>query len=319
MDQGRRRHYGTFYGLDPDVAANGRPVLVVHGNCQAEALRVLLAGQPQRIDGGSDAGAFHTVRIPPVHELVAEDLPFLRTLLSRTAVLVSQPVRDDYRDLPLGTAQLAAMLPPGGRALRYPIIRYLGLHPYQAIVRHPDAPSAVPDLVPYHDLRILTALRDGLGRAATIERVAAVDAGPEALVAVGQMSLTELARRESDCDVGVSDAIAAIGAEVVHTINHPGNVLLITLARRIEQALGVAPTASDPGRVLLGGVRAPVPPEVLAALGLAGPTRADWSVDGSVIPPATMVDAHFAWYAAHPGFVAAGLARHAERIVVLGF
>lgn len=40
-DPGRRAHYGEFYGLTelPDA-----PIFMVHGNCQAESLRVLLHG-----------------------------------------------------------------------------------------------------------------------------------------------------------------------------------------------------------------------------------------------------------------------------------
>ena len=40
---GRTRHYGDFYGVLPADPADGRPVVVVHGNCQAESLRLLLA------------------------------------------------------------------------------------------------------------------------------------------------------------------------------------------------------------------------------------------------------------------------------------
>ena len=317
MDEGRRRHYGTFYGVRP-LPGDGRPILVVHGNCQAEAVRVLLAGQPQETDGGSTAGTFATVRIPPVHELFAEDLPFLTRLLAHTEVLVSQPVRDRYRDLPLGTAQLASALPAGARVLRYPIVRYLGLHPYQAIVRHPDAPSAVPDLVPYHDLRLLAARRDRLSRAAAIERVDAVDAAPAALRAVAETSLAELVRREKDCDIGISEVIETLAGDPMHTVNHPGNPLLIALARRIEQALGVPAAAADPGRDLLGGVRAPVDHAVRSALGRPGPTGSDWLVGGTPVSPSELVEAHWAWYDAHPAFVGAGLDRHAERLAVLG-
>ena len=48
---GRTRHYGTFYDLDPvdradtagqDDGDDDRPLLLVWGNCQAEAIRVLL-------------------------------------------------------------------------------------------------------------------------------------------------------------------------------------------------------------------------------------------------------------------------------------
>ena len=43
----------------------------------------------------------------------------LRTLADRASILITQPVKDDYRDLPLGTDQVAAMLPAGqhGHAL----------------------------------------------------------------------------------------------------------------------------------------------------------------------------------------------------------
>jgi hypothetical protein len=72
----------------------------VHGDCQAESLRVVLAGSP--------TFPYRTVRMPPVHGLTAADLPALRALLSRTPLLLSQPVHDDHRDLPLGTRQLAS-------------------------------------------------------------------------------------------------------------------------------------------------------------------------------------------------------------------
>ena len=58
QDEGRRRHYGAFYGLE-ELPGTGRPRVLVHGNCQAEALRVALG----------TADALDTVRVPPVHEL----------------------------------------------------------------------------------------------------------------------------------------------------------------------------------------------------------------------------------------------------------
>lgn len=327
VDPGRRRHYGTFYGLDP-LPDDGRPVLVVHGNCQAESLRVLLAGPDRvdggtagpsaRVDGGAGAGTVNPVRIPPVHELTPDDLPYLDALLARTGILLSQPVRGGYRDLPLGTAELAARLPAGARVLRYPIVRYLGLHPYQAIVRHPSDPAAVPAGVPYHDLRILTAIRDGLPAAAVAEAATAVTADPGPLQAVGEESLAELARREKLCDVGISDVIPSLGAAAVHTLNHPGNTLLIAFARQVQAALGLPATAADPGRVMLGGIRTPLQAPVLAALGLPDPAREHWLVDGIPVPVADVVTAQLAWYAGHPQFVAAGLTRHADRIAQLG-
>lgn len=299
MDPARRRHYSEFYDGPPGTG----PVTVVVGNCQAESLRVLLAGSADR--------SAPAVRIPPVHELTAADLPPLRRLLARTAVLLSQPVRDDYRDLPLGTRQLAAALPRGARVLRWPVVRHTGLHPYSAIVRHPSDMGAVPPVVAYHDLRTLAVAAGATG----VPRH-----GPGELREVARASVAELARRESrDCDVGVSDVLDGLGVGAAHTLNHPGNAVLIALARRVQGALGRVADAGDPGRELLGGVRAPLEPAVLAALGLdARSARAGWLVDGKTVPDETVRTAQLDWYAGHPQWMDAGLRRHADRLELLG-
>ncbi len=299
MDPARRRHYADFYDGPPGSG----PVTVVLGNCQAESLRVLLAGSA---DHSAPA-----VRIPPVHELTAADLAPLRRLLARTAVLLSQPVRDDYRGLPIGTRQVAAALPRGARVLHWPVVRHTGLHPYSAIVRHPSAMGAVPPVVAYHDLRTLAVAAGETG----VPRH-----GPGELREAARRSVSELARRESrDCDVGIADVLDGLGVRAAHTLNHPGNAVLITLARRVQETLGRVADAADPGRELLGGVRAPLEPPVLAALGLdAGAARADWLVDGVAVPDATVRAAQLDWYAGHPQWVDAGLRRHADRLELLG-
>lgn len=289
-DAGRRAHYGGFYGPPPTG-----PVGLVHGNCQAEALRVLLGPG--------------FVRIPPVHELTAADLPHLHGLLARCSTLVSQPVRDGYRALPLGTAELAARLPGSARVVRVPVIRYTGLHPYAAIVRHPDDMARVPPVVPYHDLRTL---------AAAAGRPPAGPPSAEVVRRIARLSVAELARRERDTDLGVSDLLRGMGAAAAHTLNHPGNPVLIALARRVQEALGLPVDAGDPGRALLGGIRAPLSAEVVDALGLDAAPRPQWTVDGAPVDDDTVRTAQLAWYATHPQWVTAGLTRHGPRMDLLG-
>lgn len=296
MDPGRRRHYGEFYD------GGTGPVALVHGNCQAESLRVLLAGSPTFTP--------RPVRVPPVHELTADDLPHLHALLARTTVLLGQPVRDGYRDLPLGTAELAAHLPTGARVLRWPVVRYAGLHPWTVIVRHPSDMAAVPPVVPYHDLRTLTAAA-GLPPAPPPDAVA--------LRAAADLTVDELARRERGTDVGVSDLLLGLGVDAAHTLNHPGNPVLIALARRVQAALGLPADATEPGRALLGGIRAPLDAAVLDALGLDAAPRAHWLVDGDPVDDAEVRDAQLDWYRTHPQWVAAGLERHAARLELLGW
>jgi hypothetical protein len=48
---------------------------------------------------------------------------------------------------------MAAMMRPHATVVRWPVIRWAGLHPFQAIVRDPRDPSRDPPIVPYHDLR----------------------------------------------------------------------------------------------------------------------------------------------------------------------
>ncbi len=299
MTEARRRHYGVFYGLDAPPTG---PLCLVWGNCQAESLRVLLST--------AEGLPFTPVRIPPVHEITADDLSHLRTLLGRTVLLASQPVRDGYRDLPLGTAEIATELPRDARTVRWPVIRHPALHPWSAIVRHPDDPSAVPPPVPYHDLRALTA---AAGR----------EPGPSpsaaALREVGERGIAELARREArDTDVGVADVLASFGAAAAHTLNHPGNGPLQVLAERVLDAAGVAARTHDPGRELLGGLRAPLRRDVLDALGLPEPPRPDWDVGGEAISEDRVQADQVRWYASHPQWVAAGLDRHAATIALLG-
>jgi hypothetical protein len=296
VDPGRRAHYGAFYGM-----THHQPVAIVWGNCQAESMRVLLAGSP--------SWPLPTVRVPPVHELVREDLTSLAALLPHVALLVTQPVRPGYRGLPIGTDEIVASLPPGARVVRWPVFRYVGLQPYAAIVRHPVDPAIDPPVVPYHDLRTLA-------RAAG--RPQGPPAGAAALRAVAHASLSELRRREGGTDVSVSDIVNSAGARAAHTLNHPGNPVLIALARRVQTFLGLPSDAEDPGRELLGGIQSPLEPGVVAALGLDVAPRPAWTVHGRIVEPGEIEDAQRRWYADNPGVVEGGMRRHADRIAVLG-
>ena len=296
---GRQQHYAHFYGLLP-LPSDDRPLLVVHGNCQAESLRVLL-------DGG--ASPVRTVRIPPVHELTAADLPHLDRVLARVDVLVSQPVRAGYRGLPVGTAELLARARRGVRPVLVPILRWAALHPFQVIVRSPAAGE--PPVVPYHDLRTLTL---AAGRPPLPEVPSA-----GAVRAIRELSVRELHGRQSrHGTLPVVDALLGAGAAAAHTVNHPGNGVLAEVASRVLAAAGLPGAVADPGRTLLDSVHTPVRPEVLDALGIAGaPSRDDWLVHGRRVADGEVRAAHLRWYAAHPGVAEAGLARHAEAAAAL--
>ncbi|MCS5480351.1 WcbI family polysaccharide biosynthesis putative acetyltransferase [Corynebacterium sp. YIM 101645] len=301
-DLARRRHYGSFYRISPVPGASGRPFVTVLGNCQAESLRLLL----------DSSGLVDSFRIPPVHEFTAEDVDLLREVLARTDVLVTQPVRPDYRDLPVGTAQLMELLPAGARTVTYPVLRWDGLMPYLAIVRDPADPSRNPPVVPYHDLRILVAASRGL------DRPLDPCASAAALRAAAELSVGQLRSRETHHGtVVISDVLET--SPQWHTINHPDNATLAVLAQRVLDEIIPGGTVTAPAdREMLGGLSAPLDPGAAGALGVDVTGRELWRAGGTPLDPGELVARQLEFYRLHPGLVAAGLRRHAERLELLG-
>jgi hypothetical protein len=292
----RTRHYGVFYGLE-EPAGDGDVVLVV-GNCQAESLRIML-----------DGGGVRTVRLPPVHEIVDTDLPHLARWLARAALLITQPIRDNYRGLPLGSRQLREPLAGRARTLMVPVIRFAGLYPAHAIVRPPSDPSLTPPVVAYHDLRVLA-------EAAGITRRPRLHG--EVVRAIAEHSRQQLQTREAaHGTVVVSDLFATPSFALMRTLNHPGNPVWSALAQRVRAALGLPEHVVDPGRPLLDAVHAPREAAVLEAWGLDEPERPHWIVAGAAVETGDVREQHLSWYARHPDAVRAGLDRHADALRLL--
>ncbi|AQX80156.1 peptide ABC transporter ATPase [Plantibacter flavus] len=287
--EARRRHYAEFYGLAPLPTEFG----VVLGNCQAESLRTVMDAPDRRF-----------VRVPAVHEMTAEDAERLHEVVGAAHTVVSQPVRDDYHGLPLGTRQVAAAT--SASVLTVTPVRFGGLHPFQAAVRVPGVEEN-PPLVAYHDVRTLAA-------AAGIPVVPALQ--PDAVRAIGRVSVEELRRREAATDVPVSDLFDAVTADHARTVNHPGNAIWLPLGARILEALGAPGGVTDPGRPLLNAVRAPIAPEVVDAWSLTDEPRDHWIIEGVEVDDAEVRAAHTDWYASHPEFVVVAVDRLAALLSV---
>lgn len=271
------------------------PLLVVVGNCQAESTRKLLMS----------TGHFTGERIAPVHELEAKDMGWFLGLVARADVLVTQPIRDNYRGLPVGTRQLQT----SARRVVVPVLRFDGLMPYQAIIRDPDDPSLNPPVVPYHDLRTLAAAAGYSGAAAP---------SPGALRRAAAMSVEQMRVRErAHGAVVVSDYLET--TPVWHTVNHPDNATLAFMASRVLEALGLSDEPVAPDYEMLGGLDAPVDAEAADALGVPVAGRDEWRErGGGVIDVDEIRAAQLEFYRERPALVAHGLQRHAERLANLG-
>lgn len=279
------------------------PLLIVHGNCQAESLRVLCT---QALDG-----QVMSVRIPPVFELAADEVDAFHDLLRQTSYLVTQPIVDDYRGMPLGTAQISALLPDSARVAKVPVLRWSALMPTHAIVRARGVGD--PPGVPYHDLRVLASAARGDAEADLAEPSA------DGIRAVRDISREQLrVRQEHHETVDALTLFDEAGADAAWTINHPQNPVLIGVARRAVERLGLSGTVGDPGRVLLSATSAPLSAATLAALGLDGTPREGWVHQGRELTEDEVAAIQLAWYREHPHVVAAGIERHRETLDVLG-
>ncbi|WP_083709576.1 WcbI family polysaccharide biosynthesis putative acetyltransferase [Leifsonia sp. ALI-44-B] len=319
-DEGYRAHYDDFFGagsVETSGSGDARPIGVIMGNCQAESLRVALGDEDVRF-----------LRVPPVHELEADDMPLLARILARTDVFVTQPIRDDYRGLPLGSEQMRALLPTGARTTTVPVIRFAGLYPFQAIIRPPSDTSLVPPVVPYHDLRLVAeaARRAGLvdpsmggssmSGGANIDRGSVTESQ---IHAIADESIRQLRSREKAHDtVVVSDLFLKPDFSLMRTVNHPGNTVWTALAERVRARLGLADVSVTLTRELLDNIHAPRDQAVIDAWGLDAEARSTWTVGGLDIDPVELREAHLAWYAEHPDAVTAGLTRHALALSTLG-
>ncbi len=284
----RRQHYADLYD---GPARDGRPLGVVHGNCQAEALRVLLAGSP--------TFPWQLVRVPPAHELAAEDLPALDRLLGDCTLLLAQPVRDGYRGLPLGTSEVAARLAPGAQVVRWPVVYDAGVLPWQAIVRAAD--GAEPPVVPYHDLRTLT------GRAPVgADLVAAAAASRAELAAPGAVLRRRGVRR-------------AARRSCTRSTTRPTTLLLL-LARRVQAAARRAGRRRRPGPRAAGGhPRAAARRRCCPRSGWTRRTRGStgwWTARRC--PPPSWPRRSRPGTPRRPDVVAEGLRRYADRLPLLG-
>ena len=74
---------------------------------------------------------------------------------------------------------------------------------------------------------------------------------------------------------------------------------------------------TDPGRDLLGEVRAPVSAAALSAQRLAGTASTIWEVRGESVAEREVHRVQWQWYRDNPWLVDAGYARHAETLKVL--
>lgn len=307
----------TTYSLRRfEVLARGgkarRPLCLVYGNCQAEPIRALLAGVPEFAD------SYEAVCIPPVHLVRAPQIAKLQRVLRTASLIVAQPVKDGYRGLPLGIDQMVAFAPRDCGVIRFPVLYYDALYPFQVNV-HIDGRRAVQaPTTMYHDLRTLCAVANGMTADAGARWVSQYRPRENTLHAIAEQAAATIRDRESTTDIPALESIIRspqAHARSFFTVNHPAGFVLRGIAYSVADILGFRPTRDtrrdgEP----LGVLRTPLEQPVIDALGLASEPAPDWIIRGKRIPTADVVRLHLDWYRRHPAVLQAGLREHAARI-----
>lgn len=286
-----------------------RPYVVVWGNCQAEAIRSLL------MDHRGFREQYDSVRLPGVHEIRPSDVSTIHDLVRNAALIVAQPVRENYRDMPLGTSQVLRGSSAAHEVTFAPLY-YEGLHPYLAYVHASGAlGTPAPRTGGYHDLRWIAFAASGARSYG--EWWARNRPSDEALVENARCSLKELTRREENVDARVSADITALGTTSFWTLNHPSNALLGKVVDFVVSSVGLSPDQTR-GPERLGSLRAPVHGEVRTALGFAWvPNSSSWGGRRSV-SDAGVRGAHLNYYEQSPDVLRVALMEHDEKLTRLG-
>lgn len=291
--------------LLPLARVSRAPIAVVYGNCQAEPTRRMLTSLPR--------SELRAVRTPSAHMAGPNELRRLLRFLPAASFFIAQPVRDDYRGLPLGTEQLARYLPADVRRVSIPSIYFRGYHPYLVYVNSSRWDRHRAAMAEYHDLRHIEAARRGLTGRDGVTWVLGLDRPKRYLQATWDDSLAELRRREALLDVKLSDALVSCGMPPMFTLNHPPAALMAEQASRIQAVLGLRCAAPKLGREQLGHMRIPADfdgrGEDTGAAVPAGQPRS-WLIRGTPVPESEVIAANLERYRNHPGVLNAALDQH---------
>ena len=266
--------------------------------------------------------AYRTEPLPGAHEIGSpEAADRVRRIVSRAQLIIHQPVRDDYRGLPVGSAQVSAGAAPTARRITFPALYYDGVFPYQAYVRATDnSRDTIPRLLAYHDLRFVYCAARHWNVETARQWFDSFRGSPDGLRGWAVGAQQRMRAYESQLDVGVSDALfsAALHHRSFFTVDHPTNAALVELAARIHTALGLEYDELTPTHPLIGDYQAPLDPDVVEALTLPSDPGTSWVVRDRAYPCEQLLAEHLAFYAEHPDTVEAALSEHAERMRVLG-
>ena len=293
-----------------------RPIALVYGNCQAEALRQILVTHP------AFAARYHLPRLPRSSRITPHVLALIERRLPEVEVLITQEIEPGHRGTAPGTEHLLARLPRSATVLRYPVAHFEGAFPFQVYVDRagPRVVASAP-ITDYHDLRTLYAAGRGWDLGTTLRRLDELQLDPAWVRDNAERSLKDLSSSEAAFTARIADFVRQHPTTSFHTVNHPANELVTEVARQLLSHLGYrdADLVLGSRQTHLGGLVAPLEPQIVRALGdePSVDTHGEWVFSSGTFSRAEVIGAYLALYAADPSLLADGLRQHAERLRAL--
>ena len=259
----------------PDFPVSQKPKIVIVGNCQAHPL---MLGLRQKL---SETEIYFC---PSVHLATTDDVANLHSELANANALIMHRVQPGYRDnIGLDSPSLRALLPKTSRSFVLPNLHYEGYFPWTTYAQDPDgrlpALEVESPLGAYHDFLAMAAAEEGLEGSQLLEYPCTTRLA-DLLLEAHEQSLNELSKRESDCDVVISDWIASNFRNIplAHTMNHPTQATLNQLLRRLLGKLNSTPSIGPElsnNIEYLGELSLPIHPWVRQSLRLS-PWACQW-------------------------------------------
>ena len=219
----------------------------------------------------------YLIRRFPIHQLIQKKTTIPDKVLKQAKLFIYQPVKDIHGNR--STQHILSKLASDCQCISFPPLYFKGYFPQYCKnpvnkVINPNYPFGI---FPHGDINIISMLEQGRSVAEIIDILSDPDFySQDFLLTNLNETLEELARRESQLSVKVSDFIKENYQQyyLFHTQNHPTDILGIYVVNQILQlinmpGLGEALLFKEPRKGKLDTIQIPIYPSVIKQLNLS--------------------------------------------------
>jgi hypothetical protein len=181
--------------------------------------------------------------------IAPEEIDYITSELKSSELIITQPINDGYRGMPIGTNQLRETCNSKTKIIVIPNLYFEGYHPNFLYIKDQNNQTVSPRLSEYkifksdyHDAFCFSAKILGLNFADYINIYEKIVLDESWINTNLTNSLDALRKRESECDIKISRHIEDnfLKTQLFWTFNHPSNNLLEFLTDKIIELLGLS-------------------------------------------------------------------------------